>query len=280
MPALALAFTALRLHFAGMSSLSLRMWSWNGGGFVPCEGVPLSDRGFRYGMSLFESLRVVSSQPRHLAAHLARLRESCAAREFQCDERALTAVGELLGGGGIAEGFARIYITAGDGAPTAPVSHGRVFVFLEARERPVESAYDLGISEEIFHPPFGGLKTGNYWANLDALLRAQRSGRHEALLFNERAELVSACMANVFVVRDGVVRTPALACGARAGVVRELVLQRLAVVEGSLFVDDVMRADEIFLTNSWIGVMPAGSLGGRALPSRAVAESLRDLPRV
>lgn len=250
-----------------------REWQWTDAGFAPCASVPLSDRGFRYGMSLFESVRVTASGPEHLEAHLARLRESCAARRFRCDERALAAVGELLRGCGVA-GFARMYVTAGDGAPTAPVAEGRVFVFIEERARPGEAAYDLAISEEVFQPVFGGLKTANYWANLDALDRARWAGRHEALLFNARGELVSACMANVFLVCGGTVRTPAISCGARAGVVRERVMRQIAVEEGSWGIEEVMRAEEIFVTNSWIGVMPAASVNGRVLASREMAESL------
>ncbi len=70
---------------------------------------------------------------------------------------------------------------------------------------------------------------------------------------NAHAELVSACCANVFVVRDGRVRTPALACGARDGVTRERVMQQIQVEECSLFIADVLSADELFLTNSWVG---------------------------
>ena len=58
------------------------------------------------------------------------------------------------------------------------------------------------------------------------------------------------------------------ACGARLGVIRELVMAQSPVEEGSLFVDDVMNADSIFVTNSWIGVMPVASVNGRPLAAR------------
>ncbi|MES2569300.1 MAG: aminotransferase class IV [Verrucomicrobiota bacterium] len=217
-------------------------------------------------MSVFESIRITAdSGPLYLEAHLALLRVACASREFSVDAASLSAVETLLKGWDPAEvgggdAFARIYVTAGDGAPTAPASHCRVFVFIEARERPVKSAYEITIAEDLFHPPFGGIKTGNYWMNLDVLQRAQKRGRDEALLFNERAELVSGCMANVFVVHGSRIRTPSTDCGARAGVIRGKVMERFPVEECSLFVQDVRNADEIFLTNSWIGVMPVASL--------------------
>jgi branched-subunit amino acid aminotransferase/4-amino-4-deoxychorismate lyase len=58
-------------------------------------------------------------------------------------------------------------------------------------------------------------------------------------------------------------------------VIRREVLRRVDARECSLFLEDVLSADEIFLTNSWIGVMPVEALGGRKLPSTAVAAGLR-----
>ncbi len=260
-----------------MDAALQQAWVWQGAGFVPCSGVPLSDRGFRYGMSLFESLRVTESGPEYLEAHLESLREACASLEFPVSADALGAAGELLkkrAHRGGEEHFARIYVTAGDGAPTAPATVCRVLVMSEPRPRPAQSAYRVAVAESAYCPTFAGLKTGNYWMNLEALRRAQAAGFEEALLFNENAELVSACVANVFLVHGERIRTPSRECGARPGVIRREVLRRVDAWECSLFVDDVLSADEIFLTNSWIGVMPVETLGVRKLPSTAVSARL------
>jgi branched-subunit amino acid aminotransferase/4-amino-4-deoxychorismate lyase len=252
-------------------------WRWQQDAFLPCDSIPLADRGFRYGMSFFESFPIVDSRPMHLEAHLARLRDACAEHDFPCDDAALRAVRPHLHVAGH-DGWARLYVTAGAGPATAPAKDGGVYLLVEARPRSsAPTAYDVQLADEICHPLFGGMKTANYWANLNTLRRAERNGAHEALLFNERAELVSACCANVFVVRDGIVRTPNAACGARRGVIRELVLKRMSVEETSLFVHDVLQSDEIFLTNSWIQVMPVATVQGRELSSQTVALSLRDL---
>jgi branched-subunit amino acid aminotransferase/4-amino-4-deoxychorismate lyase len=250
-------------------------WQWTGAGFEPSNSVPLSDRGFRYGMTLFESLRVSDHEPQFLAEHLDRLRTACEQRVFPVDEEPLARIKELLRSAGM-DGFARIYVTAGDGLLGQRPTECRVFVFIEERARPSLLSYDLALSENVHHPLFGGLKTANYWANLDALQTAQRTGMHETLLFNENGELISACLANVFIVRSGELSTPARACGARHGVIRSIVERHVAIRECSLFIDDVMMADEIFLTNSWLGIMPAQSVACRALPSRAVATSLTE----
>jgi branched-subunit amino acid aminotransferase/4-amino-4-deoxychorismate lyase len=247
-------------------------WTWEGGRFVPAANVPLSDRGFRYGMSVFESLRVTHGEAEFFEKHTARLIQACAEREIALDEPCLPCIAELFAA---QSGFARIYVTAGDGAPAAPAEQPRVFVFLEDRPPPADDdACEIGLHDESYHAPFGGLKTANYWFNCDALAHAKRRGFDEALLFNDRAELVSACMANVFLVRDDAISTPPRSSGARAGVIREWVIGRRKVEERRLRREDVVNADEIFLTNSWIGVLPVATLEGRPLGHRSIGPRL------
>ena len=69
----------------------MNSWRWNGRAFEVCFDVPLHDRGFRYGMSVFESFPVLASEPQHFDAHLMRLRVACTEREFDFDEMAMAA---------------------------------------------------------------------------------------------------------------------------------------------------------------------------------------------
>ncbi len=247
-------------------------WQWIDGTFAPCGSVPVTDRGFRYGMSVFESLRVVAGEPEFFEKHRTRLISACGEREFAIDESALREAETILRAS--ADGFARIYVTAGDGAPTAPASQPRIYVFLEPRAAPVDDCYEVTFYDEPYHAPFGGLKTANYWFNANALAQARAKKFDEALLFNDLAELVSACMANVFLVHDRRISTPARSSGARAGVIREWVIARRKVEERRLRRQDVIAADEIFLTNSWLGVMPVATLEGRPLGPRSVGPKL------
>jgi len=252
----------------------VKAWRWNGAAYEPCDSLPLTDRGFRYGMSVFESLRVTDGVAEFFEKHLSRLIQACAEREIAVEDAALAA-GEALLGGGKMSGFARIYVTAGDGPPAAAATQSRVFVFIESRTPPdPEDAWEIGLHDESYHAPFGGLKTANYWFNCEALAHAKRRGFDETLLFNDRAELVSATMANVFVLRDERLATPPRSSGARSGVIREWVIGRRKVEERRLRREDVVNADEIFLTNSWIGVMPVATVEGRPLGRRSVGPKL------
>ena len=250
----------------------MNAWVWMSDHFEKSESVPLTDRGFRYGMSLFESVRVTRGEPEFFEQHVLRLLGACAEREFPIAENAVRAVADLFAG---MSGFARIYVTAGDGMPSSPSDHPRLFVFIENRTPPdPDDPWELTFHDETHRPAFGGLKTANYWFNADAFAQAQRRGFYEALFFNDFGELVSACMANVFLVHDDRISTPTRSSGCRAGVVREWVCARRKVEERRLKREDALTADEIFLTNSWIGVMPAGTLEGRPLGRRWVGPKL------
>ena len=68
--------------------------------------------------------------------------------------------------------------------------------------------------------------------------------------------------------------TPSRGCGCRLGVVREWVIKRRKVEERRIRREDVVNADEIFLTNSWLGVMPIATLEGRPLGPRSIGPKL------
>ena len=246
---------------------------WNGSEFVPCDGIPVSDRGFRYGMALFESLAVRGGKAEFFDAHIARLEAACRRCGWPVDPVALSRAVQWLEAmpGPV---FARIYVTAGEGGPAAPVTAPRVVLFAEPRSATSIQPLRLRIHPDPFLPLLGGLKTANYWANAEALRAARAAGFDEALLFNPQGVLISACMANVFVELDGQWVTPPMSSGARAGVVREWVMQRCDVRERLLAPSDLEKSAACFLTSCWAGVTPVAALEGRELDTR-FAETLR-----
>ena len=239
-------------------------WLWLKDGFQPERSLPVSDRGFRYGMSVFETLRIFEGSPGFLSAHLDRLRAAARACGFRPPCEALSALPALLARLN-GTGVARVYLTAGDGAPAAPAEICRVVVLFEPREPFLPTSYALRSSPTPHLPAFGGLKTANYWANAEALRQARNGGADEALLFLPDGRLTGACMANAFVKTPAGWLTPSLRCGARDGVVRAWTLKNLPVEEAPITREMLQDASSIFLSSSWIGLLPVHSLDGRPL---------------
>ena len=228
-------------------------------------------------MSVFESILIRNGHPHLLGEHLQRLAHAAEKCGFKSTPLLPDQIEALLQQT-VPDGLARIYVTAGDGGVSSPPKNCRVFVFVEPRTplspEAYERGYHLAFSKEIHHPMFGGLKTANDWTNITALNPAYP--KNEALLFNADGDLISACMANVFVIQNNEIKTPALSCGARNGVIREWVIQQQKVTECRITRDDLKEADSLFLTSSWIGVMPVIALEERLLP---ISSSLTHLQR-
>ncbi len=104
-----------------------------------------------------------------------------------------------------------------------------------------------------------GIKSLNYLDHVLSWEEAQAREFDEAVMLNERGEIVSATMANIFWVKDGTAYTPTLSTGALAGVTRAAVIELaskhfIPLIEGVHELSDLTEADEIFLTSAGLGV--------------------------
>ena len=101
----------------------------------------------------------------------------------------------------------------------------------------------------------------------DELAAARAAQCDDALFFNERGELTEGAIHNVFVVNGALWRTPAIACGVLPGTYRAFILKtRRNVREDVLTLDDLVRADAIYLCNSVRGMFPVRLLDDREAP--------------
>jgi aminodeoxychorismate lyase len=116
--------------------------------------------------------------------------------------------------------------------------------------------------------PLAGIRSLNYLEQVLAWEEAQSRDFDEAVTLNERGEVVSATMANIFWLKDGTLHTPGLSTGAIAGITRAAVIERaekqfIPVIEGVYELADLAEADEIFLTSASYGVALVGTFDFR-----------------
>ena len=129
---------------------------------------------------------------------------------------------------------------------------------------------------------FAHVKSLDYGVFRRAALEAGRAKCDEAILLNSRGEVVEGSRSNVFFVKRGVLYTPAVRCGALNGITRRQVI-RCAREGGIPFravaadVRRLLRADEAFVTNSLIGIMPLTVVDGRPVGSGRVGPVTRKL---
>ena len=220
--------------------------------------IPISDAGFRHGVGVFETVRVKNGKARWREWHLDSIRESAQVLGLKVLEKDLEKVP-------VGDGLWRWFVT----------ETGTRSWWNEGIELP-SAAYELrlstiGVWSNSWEARY---KTLSYLSRIQGRKESDSDG--EVVMLNERGEIASASMANLFWVKEGKLRTPARECGCRAGTVRRWVFERSGqkVEEGRWRREELDGAEEIFLTNARIGIQPVVSWHGKKLVSTGVAEAL------
>lgn len=255
-----------------------------GGAVVPAAEarVPVLDRGFLYGDSVFEVTRTVEKTPLLLREHLERLERSAAAVGYHVPPRdVITAAcqatidraAEHAGEG--SDFYVRIIVTRGEGPLELDPSEAlepRLVVVARPLRLPAAALYQDGVAlctvDERRNAPGhvpAEVKSSNYLPSVLALRSAKQRGAYEALMCDLSGYVCEGASSNVFVLRDGIVHTPPLSLRILPGVTRAAALALcdeagLRVDESPFRADFMRNADEAFLTSSLRGVMPVTRL--------------------
>lgn len=108
------------------------------------------------------------------------------------------------------------------------------------------------------------IKSISYLDNILAKQEAINQGYDEAILLNTASNVADGAIANVFMVKNGQIYTPKITDGALPGVVRSILLKEFraefSIVEKSISMDELLQADEVFLTNALMGVQPVSRI--------------------
>ncbi|MEY3144202.1 MAG: hypothetical protein RLY21_2695 [Planctomycetota bacterium] len=267
------------------------MTAWINGSFVE-DGdarIGLFDAGFQHGIGLFETMLARGGAVLDFEAHLERMATS--ARELRLFdplriEPLAEAVQHALAKSAMHEARIRVTLTAGDmGRPFAganaagdkpPAPQPTLAIHVQPPTRYPDELFDKGVAVSVAEnranplDSFAGHKTLMYWPRIAAVQRAAEVGCAEALWFTVTNRLASGSVSSVFLVKDGrlrvpfargeepegAMRAPVLPGCTRAKVIMWAEAEGRVVERADLSIDDVLAADEIFLTNSSWGVLP------------------------
>ena len=254
----------------------------------------VADRGFMLGDAIFETLRARRGVVIELDEHLERLRESAVPLGIPLpadDAPLVTAIRALLSAEGLAgdgsdgrpPGDAALRVTVSRGAfaarglaPRGESGGPTVIVQAWPHTPPTADSLQPGLtlvtSSVRRDPgsPLAGVKSTSRAETVYARLEAERAGADDAILLTSAGDVCEATSANVFIVRGERVVTPPLAAGCLAGTTRAWLLAHAA--SHGLVADEAVvtpgalaAADEVFLTSSVAGVIPAVRIDGAAI---------------
>ena len=261
------------------------MWLFLNDCFVEKEQALVSvfDHGFLYGDGVYETLRVYQGRILLLDRHIARLRESCRRMDLElpiADDAWQGIIGELLIRNRLQDAGLRLTVSRGTGElgidpglcpqPTVVIMGKPVKTYTDLQR---ERGFSLHLASvrrnpECAQPP--QIKSVSFLNNILAKQEAVRIGADDALMLNTDGHVAECTTSNVFFVTNQRIRTPAVDCGILRGITRDIVLelaieQHIAVEEGQYRAEDLFQADECFITNTGIEIMPVTTIGTRKI---------------
>lgn len=250
------------------------------GEFLPLERafIHVEDRGFQFADAVYEVVRTYGGKPYAVDDHLARLFRSLDAIQLKHDfsaEQLTTLIQEAITRAGFSESTVYLQITRG-----AARRH---------REFPTDARPTLVLTvRELFSPVTHGangvrvitvpdlrwgrcdIKSVALLPNVLAYHAARQAGAHDAIFVESDGTVSEATAGNVFVVTGGVLRTPP--CGPRIlpGVTRDKLLRAataagISTAEERITVDDLVLAEEVFLTSTTAEVVPVVAVDGKRI---------------
>jgi branched-chain amino acid aminotransferase group I len=255
------------------------------GVFAPVESITISpfNRGLLYGDGLFETLRSYGGRVFRLAEHLKRLADGMKVLRIEHCLQAgdvEQAVYELLSRNRLSDASIRITVFRGDGEGFEPHDNLKPLLLIIARPFAGYRAEDYaqGFRAHIVSPrrntysPLSRIKSSNYLENILGRLEAREHNAQEALFLNSSGWVAEAAAANIFMIKDNVLITPPVDTGILPGITRAAVIDSARsssreVREQVFSPEELLRADEAFLTSSLIEIMPLVMVQGRPVGS-------------
>jgi len=236
------------------------------------EAISVRDRGFAYGDGVFRTFPVRGGKPVLWDRQYAKLAHDCRALKINCpSQQTLERDIALLD---TSDCVVKIIVTRGDSArgyaPPPEPAPARVLI---ASPVPAYAAdySNKGVGVHLCRlrlaaqPVLAGIKHLNRLENVLARAEWRDPDIAEGLLCDTGDNVIGGTMSNVFIAKDGTLRTPDLAgCGV-AGVMRELVMElahahNVPLQVAAISLDDLFAADEVFVVNSVIGLWPVIAL--------------------
>lgn len=235
-----------------------------------------SNRGLRYGDALFETIRVINGTPFFWEDHYLRLMSSMRILRMEIPmdftmEFLENQMIKTLEANQLIQKPARVRFTIfrNNGGLYTPQTNDISFIF-EAKELTSsfytikEKAYKVDLFKDFYVNPdmLSTLKTNNKIINVIGSVYAKENDYDNCLLLNTNKSVVEALNGNLFLVKDNIIKTPPLKDGCLNGIIRNKLMVILDKIDDFKFLEEsispfeLQKADELFITNSIIGIQP------------------------
>lgn len=252
----------------------------------PHTSIAATDRGLHYGDGVFETLAVHNNKPQFWHAHMERLQEGCLRLGIPLPDINLLEVETTELSRGYDRAVIKIIITRGSGgrgyrAPDQPEPQRLLLLYPWPEHRLPEEGIALRLCSTPLacNPVLAGIKHLNRLEQVIARNEWQDDAIQEGVMCNTHGLVIEGTMSNLFAIRNETLLTPDLAgCGV-AGVMRKQVLTLAAELDipsefSHIRPDALKNMDELFVTNSIIGIWPVASYEGHVFGEKRLTGRL------
>jgi len=177
------------------------------------------------------------------------------------------------------DAYIRLNVTRGEGATVpdpATCKTPNLIVITREYVSYTPALYQKGYRGKVVsvktspHSPSANMKTLNFLNHIIAKMEAKESGFNEGIMVNTEGFITEGTVSNIFMVKDGSLSTPAKEMGLLPGITRQAVLEiaeakQMQAEEGKITLNKLLEADEAFLTNSLVEIMPLIEVDGHAV---------------
>jgi branched-chain amino acid aminotransferase len=271
--------------------------NYNGKIFSANENIiAAQNRGLRYGDGIFETMKLKNGNLILSDEHFARLWKGMQLLKFEIPklfspEKLEAEIVALATKNKLTAARIRLTIIRGDGGIYDAKNHTPNYIIeaiaLPEDNGPINSnGLQLCFYEAVKKSidTFSNCKTNNYLPYFMGALHAKENHCNDAIILNSEGNVCDSTIANIFFIKDNVIHTPALTQGCVAGVMRKFLIDKIrtlgfTVHEFVITKNDLLEADEIFLSNSIYNIRWVGGLENKIYSNTIVWSIVDELMR-
>ena len=242
--------------------------------------VGADNRGLRYGDGLFETIKMIKGKLILEDEHFARLWKGMLTLQFEIPkhftpDKLKEEIVLLAKKNAHTSARIRLNIYRGDGGLYDAKNHTPNYIIQswllpEGNGMWNSNGLVAGTYEDLKKTCdiVSNIKHNNYLPYVLAALKAKKEKWNDAIILNTHGRICDSTIANIFIIKDGIISTPSLKEGCVAGVMRKKIIQELAttdfeLIEKEITKEELMSADEVFFTNSMYNIRWVQRIGDK-----------------
>ncbi|QZY54812.1 aminotransferase class IV [Crassaminicella profunda] len=243
--------------------------SYNGNLLASKEAFIPPNEGFQYGYGLFETLKVHTGKVYFIDEHLKRLNSSCKELNIglHYDLKLIKKyIEDLMISNHIVSGVVKIIYAKNKDSYDLLITTRQNMYNKERYEKGFMVSFATTRKNQYAKLTY--IKSNNYLENILAKQEALQNGYDEAIFLNVDGILSEGTCTNIFFVKEKTIYTPSISCGILPGIMRKKVIDLINILGlplkiGTFQKEDLFHANEIFLTNSLMDIMPVSKLNNK-----------------